>query len=396
LALVLLVCFGGLWMAKPSDAAGKDPESAWEWQLPPGFLAPWAPADNPMSAAKVELGRHLFYDVRLSGNRTQSCATCHQQERAFTDGLAQAKGSTGEFHPRGTMSLLNVAYLPRLTWANPTLHLLEEQALTPLLGTDPVEMGLAGLEARFLAEAAADPHYRALVAAAFPENGRPGQAPALTMPQVLQALAAFERSLISFRSPYDRYRFQDQPDAISPAAKRGELLFFSGEKAGCFQCHGGILFGGAVRTAAAPNEPVLFHNTGLYNLSGAFSYPAPNRGLFEHTAKPEDVGKFRAPTLRNIAVTAPYMHDGSIATLEEVVAHYQAGGRTIPHGPRAGVGSQNPNKSPAIHPLSLTDEEKRDLIAFLESLTDTEALTDPRWRNPWPKGSAANPQHLYP
>jgi cytochrome c peroxidase len=371
-----------------ADTAHPAPQG-WAWQLPPGFLPPWVPPQNFMTAAKVELGRHLFYDVRLSGNRTQSCASCHQQERAFTDGKARGEGSTGELHPRGAMSLLNVAYVPRLTWAHPHLDLLEEQALVPLLGTAPIEMGLAGQEPRFLAEAAADARYVALAAKAFPDGAAPPGT--LTLQQVTQALAAFQRSLLSFRSPYDRYRFLDQPDAISPAAKRGEILFFSGEKAGCFQCHGGTLFAGALRTAARPEETATFHNTGLYNLVGEDPYPAPNRGVFEHTGNRQDIGKFRAPTLRNVAVTAPYMHDGSIATLREVLDHYIAGGRTIHTGPLAGVGSRNPNKSPAIRPLSLTAAEKHDLLAFLESLTDHEALADPRWRNPWPKGSPANP-----
>jgi cytochrome c peroxidase len=371
-------------------ADSADPPSAdWTWHLPPGFLPPWVPPQNPITAAKVELGRHLFYDLRLSGNRTQSCASCHQQERAFTDGKGRGEGSTGELHPRGAMSLLNVAYVPRLTWAHPHLDLLEEQALVPLLGTAPIEMGLAGLEPRFLAEAAADATYRSLAAKAFLDStSSPGT---LTWPQITQALAAFQRSLISFRSPYDHYRYLDQQDALSPAAKRGEILFFSGEKAGCFQCHGGTLFAGAPRTAARPEETATFHNTGLYNLSGEDAYPAPNRGLFEHTGNRQGIGRFRAPTLRNVAVTAPYMHDGSIATLTEVLDHYIAAGRTIHTGPMTGVGSRNPNRSPAIQPLSLTEDDKRDLLAFLESLTDHAALADPRWRNPWPKGSPANP-----
>ena len=129
--------------------------------------------------------------------------------------------------------------------------------------------------------------------------------------------------------------------------------------------------------------PVELHNTGLYNLAGPLSYPANNTGLHETTRKPEDVGKFKPPTLRNIAVTAPYMHDGSVATLEEAIAHYAAGGRTITDGPHRGVGRDNPNKDPSIAGFSITDAQRADLIAFLRSLTDDELLRDPRFANPW-------------
>ena len=128
---------------------------------------------------------------------------------------------------------------------------------------------------------------------------------------------------------------------------------------------------------------VIFQNTGLYNIRGEFSYPAPNTGLYEFTNRREDIGKFRAPTLRNIAVTAPYMHDGSIATLSEVIDHYAAGGRTITSGPSAGIGRDNPNKAFNVAGFKLTDSEKSDLIAFLESLTDTEFLKNPALSDPW-------------
>jgi cytochrome c peroxidase len=132
---------------------------------------------------------------------------------------------------------------------------------------------------------------------------------------------------------------------------------------------------------------VEFHNTGLYNLGGALSYPPPNIGIFEFTRKAEDVGKFKAPTLRNIAVTAPYMHDGSIATLEDVLAHYAAGGRTIASGPLQGIGHDNPNKSPTVRGFPLSPAQREDLIAFLRSLTDEPLLHDPRFSNPWRSGA---------
>src|SRR5262249_55490756 len=336
------------------------------------------PADNPMSTAKVELGRRLFYEERISVNGKESCATCHKQELAFTDGRARAEGTTGELHPRSSMSLANVAYNPSLTWDNPDMRLLEEQALIPILGTDPIELGLKGSENRFLSELRRDAIYQRLFREVFQEEADP-----YTLTNVAKALAAFERTIISVRSPYDRYRLDGDLDAISDAAKRGEILFFSGERTACFQCHGGWNLNGAVAYAGGkPPEPP-FRNTGLYNLSGRYSYPEPNTGMYRFTKRTQDVGKFRVPTLRNIAVTAPYMHDGSVATLEEVVDHYAAGGRTIASGPYAGVGRNNPNKAGNVQGFNLTASEEKDLVAFLESLTDKEFLSEPRFSDPW-------------
>jgi cytochrome c peroxidase len=344
-------------MAAPAD---------FNWNLPPGFPKPAVPANNPMSAAKVELGRHLFYDRRLSVNGKESCATCHRQELAFTDGRARARGTTGQVHPRSSMSLVNVAYAPVLTWANPALDSLEEQALEPMLGVEPVELGLRGHEREFLNNLKRDPEYRRLFPQAFPEKGD-----AYTLRNVARALAAFERTIISMRSPYDRYRWGGDLSAISDSAKRGELIFSSSERGGCFQCHGGwnftsIRYEGRREREGGDDLRGRFFNTGVS------SYPAPNRGIYEHTRRSEDIGKFRAPTLRNVAVTAPYMHDGSLATLEDVVDHYAAGGKY-----------DHPNKSRTLRAFRLTDGERRDLVEFLRSLTDDNLLRDPRWSNPW-------------
>ena len=161
-------------------------------------------------------------------------------------------------------------------------------------------------------------------------------------------------------------------------------MLFHSRPLACFTCHGGFNLlwrdGRPGSSEAAGGE---FHNTGLYNLAGLLSYPAPNTGIHEFTRDPKDVGKFKAPTLRNIAVTAPYMHDGSIDSLEGVLAHYEAGGRTLTEGPHKGVGRDNPNKSERIRGFSLTPDERADLIAFLRSLTDESVLRDPRFANPW-------------
>ena len=337
-----------------------------DWDLPPGFPRPVVPPDNPMSAAKVELGRYLFYDKRMSVNGKSSCGTCHRQDLAFTDGKPRAVGTTGETHPRRSMSLINVAYAPYLTWANGTLTSLEEQALVPMLGTTPVELGLLGHENEFLARVAADPLYRRLFPQAFPGEHDP-----YTLRNVTRAIAAFERSIVSMRSPYDRYRWYGDTRALSEEAKRGEIVFSSGELGRCFRCHGGWNFAPVRFAQAAPRERAESTGGDFFN-TGATVYPPPNRGLFEHTGRDADIGKFRVPSLRNIAVIKPYMHDGSIPTLEAVVDHYVAGGK-YPH----------PNQSAIIRPLTLSARDKQDLIAFLQSLTDQEALTDPRWSDPW-------------
>lgn len=357
-------------------------QATFTWTLPAGFPAPMIPADNPMSEAKVTLGRQLFYDRRLSANRTQSCASCHEQSRAFTDGRARSIGSTGQVHPRGSMSLVNVAYAQALAWADPTQTSLEDQALVPMYGDHPIELGLDRSD-RWLDVLAADSTYQQLFPAAF-DDRQP-----VTRDNVVKAIAAFERSIVSARSPYDRYHFDRDDSAISDAAKRGEILFHS-RPLSCFTCHGGVHFSGAMGSPRRAMQ-IEFHNTGLYNLRGPLSYPAENPGIFEITRNATDVGKFKAPTLRNIAVTAPYMHDGSVATLEEALDHYAAGGRTITEGPYAGAGRENPNKSVTIRGFALTSEQRSDLIAFLRSLTDDELLRDPRFSNPF-RPRAPNPE----
>jgi cytochrome c peroxidase len=211
-----------------------------------------------------------------------------------------------------------------------------------------------------------DPLYRRLFPTAFPETGD-----AYTLKNVTKAIAAFERTIISMRSPYDRYRWGGDSSAISDSAKRGELVFSSSERGGCFQCHGGWNFT-TIRFEGSRNRGGEDDARGGFFNTGASAYQSPNRGLYEQTQRPEDIGKFRAPTLRNIAVTAPYMHDGSFAKLEEVIDHYAAGGKM-----------DHPNKSRILRPFRLTDGEKGDLVEFLKSLTDEELLHDPRWSDPW-------------
>ena len=351
-------------------------ESAWDWELPPDLPPPLVPADNPMSEAKVELGRWLFYDVRLSGNETMSCATCHIQALAFTDGVPRSIGSTGLTHPRSSMSLVNVAYASRLTWANPLLDKLEDQALTPLLGDRPIEMGLRNGDERFAELLRSEPNYSELVQQAFPSDADPH-----SLLNGVRAIAAFVRTINSFNAPYDRYMAGDAP-AMSAAAERGMDLFFS-ERLECFHCHGGFNFTDSTTHANSNVDRVGYHNTGLYNLNETGAYPADNTGLFDMTGERRDMGRFKAPSLRNIAVTAPYMHDGSVATLEDVIANYERGGRLLEAGENAGDGRLSPFKSEFVTGFALTDEERADLLAFLESLTDESVLADPKFSSPF-------------
>ena len=346
------------------------------WDLPPGFPEPKVPPDNPMTAEKVALGRHLFYDPRLSVDGTYSCATCHRQVNAFSDGRRQAVGVTGDVHPRNSMGLTNVAYSPVLTWGNPTQRRLETQALVPMFGEQPIELGLSGQEDKLFARLRSDTRYGALIRAAFPEDADP-----FTLGNITKAIASFERTLISGRSPYDRFE-AGNASAMSASAKRGLSLFFS-ERTECFHCHGGFNFTQTVDYAGKRFLEIEFHNTGLYNIDGRGGYPSPNTGVYALTNDPRDMGRFKAPTLRNIAMTAPYMHDGSIATLEEVLAHYEAGGRTLASGPDKGVGAASPLKSGFVKGFMLTPTERRDLLDFLDSLTDMTFISDARFSNPW-------------
>ena len=279
--------------------------------LPPGFAAPPAPRDNPLTLAKAELGRYLFYDRRLSYNRTESCASCHQQRFGFCDGRAHAVGSTGEEHHLNTMSLANVGYRRPLTWTNPDITTLEQQVLVPLTHHDPIELGMDGHFDELLARLRGDERYVRLFAAAFPAERDP-----ITIDNLARAIASFERTLISAGSPYDRLLLYGDSNALSDEAWRGRRLFF----AKCAGCHGG-------------ND---------------FSMPAGGDAY--------QGGKVRVPTLLNVAVTAPYMHDGHVATLDEAVGHTGA---------------------------KITGQQKQELAAFLRTLTDERFLRDPRFSDPW-------------
>lgn len=352
----------------------------YQWPLPADFPKPEVPADNPMTVEKIELGRYLFYDRGFSGNGQQSCASCHQQAYAFAEPRQVSIGSTGQAHRRNALALVNVAYNKTLTWAHPTLQHIEDQLLLPMLGDNPVELGIAGHESQVLSRLTRGP-YPALFEAAFAD-----ETPSLT--KATQALATFVRSLISLNSAFDRYAYAGDDSALTAEQLRGMNLFFS-ERFECHHCHGGFNFTQSTSHEKQPLDRKPFHNTGLYFThrpalaSAELGYPQRDRGLAEVTAAAGDDGRFRAPTLRNIALTAPYMHDGSVASLAEVLEIYRRGGRLITEGPDAGDGALHPSRSNFVKGIDMTDEEKQALLAFLQSLTDQQFVENPALSDPW-------------
>jgi cytochrome c peroxidase len=347
-----------------------------DWDLPAEIEPPSTPTDNPQTAEKVELGRHLFYDLRLSRHENRACGTCHEQAKAFTDGLHRAVGTENDLHGHNSPSLVNVGYRSQLNWASLEPLELEVQLLVPLLGEDPIEMGMAGREADMLATLAADPIYPELFAAAFPDESSPIQ-----LDNLARAIAAFERTILSVDAPLDRYLRGDD-DAIDAAAKRGWALFRSPE-VGCLRCHGGRDFASPTNAAGEVMAEAEFFNIGLYDIDGFGAYPVTARGLIESTGQPSDMGRFRTPSLRNLAYSGPYMHDGSVISLADAVDISVAGGRNVQSGPFVGDGRANQHKSDAIAPIDLTPSQRADLVALLLALSDERLVEDPRLGSPF-------------
>lgn len=322
------------------------------------------PHDNPQTAAKIALGRKLFMDRRLSFNDTLSCGMCHVPEQGFTSNeLATAIGIEGRTVRRNTPALYNVGYEPRL-FADGRESTLENQVWNPLLARN--EMGNSSI-GHVIDKIAALPDYSGLFEKAFAGRG-PG------METIGQAIAAFERTLVSGNSRFDRWHYGKQADALTAEEKAGFELFAG--KAGCAACH-------VVGADAAVFSDHRFHNTGVgygRSMGGppkrkvqlapgvvvevdmgpierVSEQPLGDVGRFEITRDSADRWAYKTPNLRNVALTAPYMHDGSLGTLEDVIEFYDKGG------------IDNPEKDPAIRPLGLTADEKRALVAFLRALT---------------------------
>jgi cytochrome c peroxidase len=302
------------------------------WHLPRGFPTPAVPTDNPMSEAKVALGRRLFFEPRLSVTGHYSCASCHDPARSFSDGRTVAVGATGEALPHNAMALVNIAYNISFGWTTPQVRSLEAQMLKPLQNEHPVEIGLKGRESALCSQLRSDPSYAAAFATAFPAETTP-----VTFDHLVKAIAAFERTLISGSSAFDRYVFNGEHGALTAQAKRGMALFFS-SRVGCAKCHSGFNFAGNWRDAQGDTGRPSFAS------NGASSTP------------------MRVPTLRNLALTAPYMHDGRFATLDAVLGHYSR------MGARAHLARDA--QDPRLPHAALSDSERAALIAFLDSLTD--------------------------
>jgi cytochrome c peroxidase len=329
IAMLPLTAIAGC--GKGPGAQVKKADAPFLLELPPGAPTLTIPTENPLTIASVKLGKALFFDPRLSLDRGISCASCHHPDRAFSDTVALSVGVNGRMTMRNAPSLANVAFHTLLMrdGGTPTL---EQQVLIPLLDTAEMDVTMASL----IALLGTDADYQAQSRKAF---GRPIDAFVIS-----RALASYERTLISGHSRFDEFRYQGDSTALTGQEKRGWAIF-NGDRGKCSACHGGF--------------DLSDHS---FRDIGTSIDHAADPGRQRITLHPADRGKFAVPTLRNIALTAPYMHDGSMRTLEQVVDHFDNGGPA------------DPDKDPLMTPLHLTAQEKQDLVAFLRSLTDERPL----------------------
>lgn len=340
-ALSIFVALGG-YSCDDSTNASSDEKTLLD--IPEHFPEIPAPAYNPVTLEKARLGRLLFYDKILSDNYEFSCGSCHEQSEGFAHrGYKVDRGANGEHELRNTMSLVNAAYFETLMWTG-HVELIEQPAyrgiwLPSIFGAD------TNLINRRLAE---HPHYPRLINEAFGEDAQ------ANCDYAARAIATFIRTIVSGNSPYDRYLRGDE-DALSESGKRGMDLFF-GERGRCSLCHTGLFF-----------TDDKFHNT-------ATTTHYFDRGRHYVTKDYEDYGKFKTPTLRNIEVTGPYMHNGEFEDLEAVMRHYNRGGLDFI------------TKDTLMKRLNLSASEKEDIINFLKALTDEKFLSDPRYSDPFKSG----------
>lgn len=303
------------------------------YPVPLGLQKPRVPADNPVTDAKVDLGKKLYFDKRLSADGTISCATCHDPQKGWTD---QAKVSTGIRGQKGGVSaptVLNSAYMDVQFWDGRAAT-LEEQAKGPI--ENPIEMGFT--HAAATTAIAGVPGYPPLFEKAFGST-------AVTIDRIAQAIASFERTVLTGNAPYDRFEAGDKK-ALSASAQRGMKLFFG--KANCSVCHSGFNFSDSD-----------FHNLGVGMMA-----KEPNLGRYAQTKEERHRGAFKTPTLRNLGDTAPYMHDGSEATLDSVMALYNRGG------------NKNPWLDKEMKPLHLTPREIKDVVNFMKALNGDKAMVE--------------------
>lgn len=315
---------------------GKDAiaqESLFEIHVPAGLDEIAHPEDNPVTEAKIKLGKALYFDKRLSEDRTISCATCHDPKKGWSDGRSTSAGVGGQLGGRNAPTIINSVYNKMQFWDGRASS-LEEQALGPI--QNPIEMKMTmDLALERLNEV---PGYHAMFKEAFGDEK-------ITDERIGKAIAAYERTIVSGDAPYDKFKAGDK-SALSESAQRGMKLFFG--KAVCASCHTGPNF-----------TDNAFHNVGI-----GMDKEDPDVGRYAISKLKGDTGSFKTPTLREIARSAPYMHDGSLKTLEEVVEHYNKGG------------VNNPYLDEEIFPLGLTDQEKKDLVTFMKEGLSSENYPD--------------------
>ena len=324
-----------LWVVLTVGTLASCEDGNYEVAVPAGFPDLPIPAGNGLTEARVNLGKRLFYDKQLSRTQEIACGSCHLADNAFSDPRQFSVGVEGRIGGRNAPSIVNLAWNTSFFWDGGAPS-LEQQVIGPIINPLEMDMKMGDVTDRL----AQDPTYVAAFQDAYGTEPIPGS--------LTKAVASFMRTIVSGDSRYDRYQNGDRA-ALSESEKRG-MAIFSGERGECFHCHVGFNF---------TNNG--FRNDNLYAVY-------EDIGRAKITELEGDVGKFKVPTLRNVALTAPYMHDGSLATLEDVVEHYSTGGVL------------NANSDPTIQPLDLTGEEKADLIAFLRSLTDETLIADPRFR----------------
>jgi cytochrome c peroxidase len=338
------------------------------------------PEDNPQTPAKIALGNKLFHDKRFSSDGTVSCATCHDAAKAFTDsplsvseGIVNPQGTGKLTGTRNAPTVVNAAYFPLLFWDGRSPS-LEDQSQHPFV--NPVEMGLKNHEP-ILKIVRTDPDYVKAFKEVFDKTGEQ-----ITLQEVIKAIASFERTLVAGDSPFDRYYFGGDKNAMTPAQIQGFAVFLNEGR--CVSCH-------TIEQNQALFTDGRFHNIGIGinriqqevpSLAGAFlkakaegvdvdvavlsDRKTSELGRFAVTETLDELGAFKTPTLRNVALTAPYMHDGSLKTLKEVVTHYNNGGVTQ-KGDRV-----NDYLSGGIRPLQLSEQQIDDLVAFMEALTSSQ------------------------
>lgn len=335
-AFALVVAFGALALTGDRRWGGGGGGGRQYEDLSLGLPPVLSPADNPITPAKVALGRKLFFDKRLSLDNSVSCATCHDPTAGFADPHPLSIGVKGRTGERNSSTVLNAVFMEPLMWDGKAAT-LEEQSLLPFLS--PAEFDLPPEEAALKLR---EQGYSELFRQAFDED--------VTATTMAKALAAYQRTLLAGGSPFDQYLFQKRQDAVSVEAKRGFDVFL---KSKCDACH--LVMTEGLHPFAL--EHVMFTDGKFHNLGVGSDKSKPDPGRYEVTGDAEDWGRFRTPTLRNVALTAPYFHDGSAATLADVIELYDKGG------------NPNRNLDPAMRPLGLTPGEKLDLIRFLEALT---------------------------